>query len=469
MGAPFEVTVCAPASVAWEAMQAAFGEIARIEALLSVFRPDSEISRLNRSGKNWIRLDPEACHVLSLALKYARRSDGAYDPTAGPLIDLFGFGADAGCVVPPDDVIAGTLSRVGFRKVTVRDGGVERQVDGMTFNLGGIGKGYAIDRAVARLKAAGISRGRVHCGSTTFVFGEAQTILIVHPLHPDRGVERVVLRDAALSTSSNQERNVEVEGRPIGHLIDPRSGRPARGILSASVIAPTAAASDALSTALFVQGSSGFLDAIPETAGWLITDGEAIRTSSAWALHRPTPRRRFIAVAASLLVGLMLPWKARAATVYFTEKEALGAMMPEADRFEAREVTLSAEQKTLAEERAGRGFREDRFRFQVGHKGDAVIGHALVLDVIGKERPITFMVGIAPDGTVIGVEVLIYRESEGSQVRSRRFTGQFRRKKWDHPLRLGSDIQPISGATLSSRAATHAVRKTLAIFSVIPP
>jgi thiamine biosynthesis lipoprotein len=461
MGAPFEMTVFAPASVAWQAMQAAFAEIARIEALLSIFRPDSEISRLNRSGKGWVRLDPEACHVLALALEYANLSDGAYDPTAGALIDLFGFGSETGCIEPPSDVIAETLSRVGFRKVAVRDGGVERQVEGMTFNLGGIGKGYAIDRAVARLQAGGIARGRVHCGSTTFVFGEAQTISIAHPLHPDCEVERVVLRDAALSTSSNAER--------IGHLIDPRSGRPARGILSASVIAPTAAASDALSTALFVQGSAHFLDTIPETAGWLMTDVETIQTSSRWAFHRPTPRRRFIAVAAGLLVGLLLPWKVEAATVYFTEKEALSAMMPDADRLEEREVVLSAEQKALAGERAGRGFREDQFRFQVGYKGDALVGHALVLDVIGKERPITFMVGIAPDGTVIGVEVLIYRESEGSQVRSRRFTGQFRQKKWDDPLRLGSDIQPISGATLSSRAATYAVRKTLAIFSVIPP
>ncbi len=142
-------------------------------------------------------------------------------------------------------------------------------------------------------------------------------------------------------------------------------------------------------------------------------------------------------------------------------------MMPEADHFDVEEIRLSPDQASKAQELAGKAFRESNYRFTVGRKGVEAVGYALKLEVIGKERPITFLIGIEPQGEVRGIEVLIYRESEGSEIRHPRFMKQFFKKKNEDPLRLGQDIQPISGATLSSRAATYAVRKALSIFEVV--
>ena len=142
-------------------------------------------------------------------------------------------------------------------------------------------------------------------------------------------------------------------------------------------------------------------------------------------------------------------------------------MIPAADRFERDPVTLSKVQLRAAQAIAKKGFRKKKYTFWIGKKGDAAVGYALKLNVIGKKRPITFLVAVDPEGKVLGVEVLIYRESRGSEVRFPRFMRQFRRKTTADPLRLGRDIRPVGGATLSSRSTAYAVRKTLAIFEAV--
>ncbi|MFQ5949163.1 MAG: FMN-binding protein, partial [Nitrospiria bacterium] len=167
-------------------------------------------------------------------------------------------------------------------------------------------------------------------------------------------------------------------------------------------------------------------------------------------------------------IGLILPAGVEGATIRFaTEKEALQGMMPEADRFDVEKVTLSPAQLSQAQQLAGKGFRKKRYRFWIGRKGDAPVGYAVILNVIGKKRPITFLIGIDPGGRVKGVEVLIYRESEGSEIRFPQFMRQFLKKDKESTLRLGRDIRPISGATLSSRSATYAVRKALSLFEAV--
>jgi thiamine biosynthesis lipoprotein len=466
MGAPIEITVEDDSEQHRQAVSAAFSEIARIESLLSIYRPDSEIARFNRSCDRFVPLSAEVRDVLAQALRYAEISDGAFDPTLGPLIRLWGFGPDQMDAPPrPDDIAAG-LRCVGFRNLKLFGNGAERLAHGMEINLGGIGKGYALDRAVQRLKTAGISRGLVHCGSTTVAWGDAAwPVAVRHPRRPDDVVGSLPLCNAALSTSGDYERYFIHDGQRYSHLIDPRSGHPTRAAISATVVAESALAADALSTAALIRGESDFLKHLPNTQGWVL------RTAIRFA-HPPTPfpqpsRRRFLALAASVLVTLLLPWKGQAAVVYMTEEEALSAMMPEADRFDTDARSLSAAQLEQAGTQAGRAFSESAFQFRIGRQGDAVVGYAIALSVIGKERPITFLIGIAPTGAVLGVEVLIYRESEGSEVRHPRFMKQFARKTTADPLRLGRDIQPISGATLSSRAAVHAVRKALALFEVL--
>lgn len=487
MGSPFDVYLEGRAlSQCRAAANAAFAEIARLEQCLSVYRSDSDLSRLNRlAHAGWTPVHPDLFQMISLARHFAEACNWAYDPTLGALIDLWGFGSGGDRTAPPSpDEIATARVRTGFRHLIVRDGGIERGRDGMTFNFGGIGKGYAIDRAVEILQPFGITRGFVHCGSTTRVFGdEGFPIDIRHPREPTQTLGEVEIQNAAIATSGDSERYFVAGGQRFGHVIDGRSGFPAQAARCASVIAPTAAAADALSTAAFVRGDVHFLKRplpiggwtrdnslhSPDVEGWVMrADGECAATSG-WRMTPHTTRRRFMATAAGLLLWVFLPKPSDAATVYFTEEEALRTMMPTADRFDTEAVTLSDAQRATAVAAAGRPFPETAFSFRVGRGAAGVVGYGLVLEVIGKARPITFLIGVNPGGTVLGVEVLVYRESQGSEVRHRRFTGQFTQKGLGSRLRLGDDIQPISGATLSSRAATYAVRKALAVFAVTHP
>lgn len=470
MGAPIAITVFPTPRLSLKQLQIActeaYQEIARIEALLSIYRPDSEISRFNQSDDNaLIPLCQETFDVLSTALTYARESLGAYDPTLHALIQLWKKYAD-GKTLPHPREIQLCKSQTGFQNVVLQQGGAKRRVAGLGFDLGGIGKGYAIDCAVTRLKAAGIREGIVHCGSTTVIWGREEIVAIRHPRQPDRIVCRIPLKDAALSTSGDDERYFEAEGQRWGHVIDPRSGYPASVAWRASVIAPTAMAADALSTAVFVAGD---VDNLPQWAhGWVMTAKGEISASRGWTeTLQKTTRRHFLAMTASFLLAWLWPRGAYPATVYLTKEEALQMMMPEADRFETQNIHLSDAQRDTAQQKTGKQFQESDFQFYVGRRAEQIIGYATVLEVIGKERPITFLIGLAPEGAILGLEVLIYRESQGAQVRFLGFTRQFLGKTLQDPLRLGSDIAPISGATLSSRAAAYAVRKAMALFSVL--
>ncbi len=467
MGTPVEITVFGDSTVCRPALSTAFSEMARIESLLSVYRKESELARFNVSRDPFVPLSAEVRDVTAQALRYAEITDGAFDPTLGPLIRLWGFGPgkpDPDPSLPRPDAIAAALQRSGFRNLKLCDDGVERRVEGMELNLGGIGKGYAIDRAVHTLKSAGVARGLVHCGSTSVAWGdESWPIAVRHPRQPDATLGLVPLRNAALATSGDYEQFFMRDGQRYSHLIDSKTGCPAQVAISATVTAKTAMAADALSTAAFILGHSDFLEGFSDTWGWVVTEGGS---TCDIPLLAPS-RRHFLAMAASVVLSLLVPWKAWAAVVYMTEDEALRAMMPDADRFDTDERVLSAAQLKQAQKQVGRTFSESRFQFRIGRQGEAVVGYAMTLDVIGKERPITFLIGIAPTGAILGVEVLIYRESEGSEVRYRRFTKQFSMKTKADALRLGGDIQPISGATLSSRAAVHAVRKALSVFEVV--
>jgi electron transport complex protein RnfG len=157
----------------------------------------------------------------------------------------------------------------------------------------------------------------------------------------------------------------------------------------------------------------------------------------------------------------------KTAVIYYTEDEALKKMMPDADRFETKEVALTTDQQLQAEQITGKKLSDAHVRYIIATKGQDIIGYGFPMEVIGKERPITLLIGITNEGAIIAVEVLIYRESQGSEIRYPRFMAQFKGKKKDDPLGMGSDIQSISGATLSSRGTAYGVKKALALFSVV--
>lgn len=486
MGSSIEVTVYGEKEVCSKGLDAAFLELARVERLLSVYRLESELMRINTlSNRGGLRVAPELLEIIFKSVDYAERSGGAFDPTCAPLIHLWGFGPTGErTMVPKKEEIELLRRRVGFQHLRIdrQTGQIHLLQEGMELNLGGVGKGYGIDQAVQKLKAAGLTRALVSCGSTIYGLGippgeEGWRIKIRHPRFDGEEIGSVFLRDQALSTSGDYEKFFVFEGRRFSHLIDPRTGYPAEGVASVSVVAQTATEADALSTAAFVLGveeGMRFLEGFTDVEGLIVEEDSGGRLlshpTSGWErllIQQNLSRRRFLALASIILAGLLLPARAQAVVVYLTEEEALRKMMPDADRFDTEEIHLTSDQLSKAQQLAGKMFKENYFRFSIGRKEKEAVGYAMMLEVVGKERPITFLIGIEPNGLIKGVEVLTYRESRGAEIRYPRFMAQFLKKKIDDPLSLGQDIQPISGATLSSRAAAYAVRKALSVFEVV--
>ena len=153
----------------------------------------------------------------------------------------------------------------------------------------------------------------------------------------------------------------------------------------------------------------------------------------------------------------------RHAEVFLTEEEALKLMLPKSERIRQEVLTLNAEQKHLVEERIGWKFPEERFEVYVGETGATVDGYALVQNTIGKHKPMTYMVGVDSKGEVTNVELLVFREAKGSEVRTKRFNSQYEGKTVLDPVRINKDIINISGATMSVRSLSAGVKRVLVL------
>lgn len=242
------------------AVERAFDEVRRLDALWSTYKPDSELSRVNRkAGAGWVQVSVETFAMLERALGYAKRSAGAFDPTVGPLIEAWGF-KHLDYRVPESPVLESARARIGYGRVELDAArGVRFSRPGMSLDLGAIAKGTAVDRALERLRREGIVGGRVDAGGNQGVFGrpEQGDVWLFGVKHPreEEGVLGVVgLTQGAVSTSGDAERGFWKDGVRYGHILDPRTGQPASGVLSVTVVAPTAEAADAWSTALYVLG-----------------------------------------------------------------------------------------------------------------------------------------------------------------------------------------------------------------------
>jgi thiamine biosynthesis lipoprotein len=473
-----------------DALEAAFAEASRIERLLSAFRPESELSRINRDApRGPVKADPELLWLIGEALRYSRASDGAVDVTVAPLMRLWRFRDDRNggmpLAPPSHEEIRSLLARVGSEHVTVDSdaGTVAYDAPGVELEFGGMGKGYAVDAVVRVLRAHGISSALVTFGSTTYAIGRppgqrAWRIGIRHPRDAARVLAAVRLVDRAIATSGDYEQWIRIAGLRYGHILDPRSGRPAAGASSASVVALTALEADAFSTAAFVlgpqqgaamldrQGFEGMM--VSDDRGRLATiPTEGWKALAARRIRGAVSRRQFVIGALAALAWLIVRPPLGEAVVYLSREEALKGLMPAAEQVREETVTLTDAQRERLFSLLGSRVRDRAVTFWIGLQGDRPASYATVLEVIGKEQPITFMVAVSPEGAVQAVEVLAYRESQGSEIRSTRFMRQFTGKTLAAPLKLGRDIDSISGASLSSRSTAYAVKKALALVDVV--
>jgi Na+-translocating ferredoxin:NAD+ oxidoreductase RnfG subunit len=209
---------------------------------------------------------------------------------------------------------------------------------------------------------------------------------------------------------------------------------------------------------MMVSDDRGRLAAIA-TEGWKALDARRIRGV--------VSRRQFVIGALAALAWLIVRPPLGEAVVYLSREEALKVLMPVAEQVREETVTLTDAQRERLFSLLGSRVRDRAVTFWIGLQGDRPASYATVLEVIGKEQPITFMVAVSPEGAVQAVEVLAYRESQGSEIRSTRFMRQFTGKTLAAPLKLGRDIDSISGASLSSRSTAYAVKKALALVDVV--
>src|SRR6267378_1149332 len=283
MGTSFEVYLYAPnRERAAELFEAAFDEIERVEQVLSNYRPSSELSRINAIAADApVVTDPEVFALLERAFVYSRESDGAFDVTVGKLMKAWGFFRGAGHY-PSSEELARARAETGWQRVRLdqRTRSVLFLARGIELDLGGIGKGYALDCVARVLREAGVTAALISSGSSSIYAigappGQAGwPVRVSDPLDRTRTLSTILLKDQSLSTSGNYEKFFQLNGRTYCHIMDPRTGCPVEGMLQTSVIATEATDSDALSTAVFVMGpehSTRLLDSIAETSAIFVT------------------------------------------------------------------------------------------------------------------------------------------------------------------------------------------------------
>jgi thiamine biosynthesis lipoprotein len=245
----------------------ALNEIERLEAELSLYRPSSQIARVNaRAAREPVKVSPFVFRLLQQAQALSRETRGAFDITVAPLVRCWGFMGGSGKMPAPDD-IAAVLAKVGCQHLLLDEASCSARfdVEGAMVDLGAIGKGYAIDCAAEILRDAGVTSALIH-GGTSSVFGlghppEAEAWLVAIDGPPGGApVATIPLRDSALSVSAAWGKFFTLDGRVYGHVLDPRTGWPARepdAAVLAAVGLPSATETDALSTALLTVGLAG--------------------------------------------------------------------------------------------------------------------------------------------------------------------------------------------------------------------
>ena len=240
-----------------KAVDLAFSEMVRVGGRLNYYSETSEVTKINRNaGRKPVEVSPVTLRTLLLALKVSKITGGAFDPTVGPLLKLWDFRRG---IVPDERSIKKALRKVDYRKVRVeKEGRIYLEEEGMELHLGGIVKGAMVDSAVELLEKAGAVAGLVAAGGDVRVFGKRPDgrpwrVGVKDPR--GEGVIAVIeLSKGAVSTAGDYVRFFLKNHRRYHHILDPRTGFPARGVASVTVIAPSSALADALSTGLFVLG-----------------------------------------------------------------------------------------------------------------------------------------------------------------------------------------------------------------------
>src|SRR2546425_12466952 len=254
------------------ASEDAFEEVRRLDRMLSNYRPESEWSEVNRhAAERPVKVSAELFQLLSACVEYSRQSEGAFDISVGPLMKVWGFYKGSGHL-PQRAEIRGALSKTGYRNILLDASNrtVRFARQGVELDPGGIGKGYAVDRMVEILRKDGIAAALVSAsGSSIYALGAPPgeagwKVRIRDPKDEEKTVTEVTLKNESMSTSGNYEKFFWADGKIYSHIMDPRTGFPATGMLSASVITPRTLDSEAWTKPCYINGRTWAAKHLPK-------------------------------------------------------------------------------------------------------------------------------------------------------------------------------------------------------------
>ena len=274
MGGTFSIVAYGPdATVLRSAAEAAAEEARRLDQAMSNYVPSSEWSEINRdASRGPVKVSAEMFGLIADCLNYSQASEGAFDITVGPLMQVWGFYKGSGHL-PHRAEVRTALARIGYRNVQLDASNhtVRFLRDGMNIDPGGIGKGYAVDRMADILKQYGVQSALISAArSSIYALGTPPgepgwRAQIRHPKDASRVATQVLLRDESMSTSGNYEKLFVAEGKLYSHIMDPRTGFPAQGMVQVSVITPRTIDSEAWTKPVYIQGRQWAANHLPKS------------------------------------------------------------------------------------------------------------------------------------------------------------------------------------------------------------
>ena len=290
LGSPFEITVVAKDTIqANEYIDSAVNEVKRIENLISDWIPTTQISEVNRNaGLKPVKVDAEVFELVTRANKISKLTNGAFDISYASMDKIWKFDGSMKAM-PTPEAIKKSVEKIGYQNIILNevDNSIFLKLDGMKLGLGGIGQGYIADKVKAVLQSKGCTSGIVNVSGDINTWGKQidgklWTVGIINPMNKNKVFATFPLENSAVETSGSYEKFVIFNGIRYSHIIDPRTGYPATGIVSVSVFAKQTEIADALATGIFVLGVDVGLDLVNQLKGIeciIVDDKGKIHTS----------------------------------------------------------------------------------------------------------------------------------------------------------------------------------------------